>query len=178
MLKPTVSLISVLLCTALSITSKAGAADQALNHNLKPHLGKQVTVDNDTIVSPDGRALPSGMGTAAEGKFLYEARCLACHGQDGKLPGNEIAGGIGSLTSNRPLKTVGSYWPHATTLFDYIARAMPYNEQKSLSANEVYAITAYVLQLNGIVEASAVLNKNTLPKIKMPNRKGFNELIH
>ena len=84
---------------------------------------------------------------------------------------------MGSLAGDRPLRTVGSFWPYATTLFDYIARSMPYNEQRTLSADEVYAVSAYVLKLNGILSDDAILNEKTLPKVKMPNREGFIELI-
>jgi cytochrome c5 len=127
------------------------AADDGLNHSLTPRLGERVTAYVSSIVSPDGSGLPNGSGSVTEGKLVYNAKCAACHGVDGKMQSNQIVGGIGSLASERPVVTVGSYWPYATTLFDYIARAMPYGQAKTLSANEVYATTAYVLFLNGIV---------------------------
>ena len=97
-----------------------------------------------------------------------------CHGAAGQGGvGDPLVGGIGSLTDAKPKKTVGSYWPYATTLFDYIRRAMPYNAPQSLSADDVYAVTAYVLHLNGIVPDDATLDARTLPRVKMPNRDGF-----
>jgi cytochrome c len=94
----------------------------------------------------------------------------------GMQPGNEVAGGKGSIGTDSPFKTVGSYWPYATTLYDYIARAMPYDKQKSLTVDETYAITAYVLELNQIIKKDEVMDKHTLPKVVMPNADGFNEL--
>jgi len=165
----------MLVLSAAAADNKSDVAPAGLNHHLKPALGQAATI-NQTIVSPDGSGLPGGRGTVFEGKLLYDTKCASCHGIDGKQPGNQLAGGIGSITTERPLKTVGSYWPYATTLYDYIARAMPYNEQKSLSANEVYAITAYVLRLNGILDDDAFLDRENLPKLAMPNREGFVEL--
>lgn len=104
----------------------------------------------------------------------FAAKCAACHGAKGEGGiGDPLAGGIGTLTGAKPKKTVGSYWPYATTLFDYIRRAMPYNAPQSLSADEVYAVSAYVLNLNGIVPGDARLDAKSLPKVKMPNRDGF-----
>lgn len=158
----------------------AAAADDlkpALGHELKPNLGEPVGNIAGTIISPDGSGLPDGSGTAIAGKELYKVQCAACHGMDGQQAGNQIAGGIGTLATQRPLKTVGSYWPYATTLYDYIARAMPYNQQKTLSAVEVYALTAYVLNLNGILDDNAALNAHSLLEVSMPNQAGFTELI-
>ncbi|MBM3794189.1 MAG: cytochrome c [Acidobacteria bacterium] len=128
----------------------------------------------DIGISPDGRELPPGAGTSIEGKEVYDRRCKRCHGDAGK-GGDETAlvGGLGSLATPRPLKTVGSYWPKATTLFDYVRRAMPYKNPGSLSDAQVYAVTAYILNLNGIVGASDAMNAQTLPKVKMPNAGGF-----
>ena len=120
----------------------------------------------------DGKWAPVAPGVSEK-----TGTCLACHGPAGEQPGNQIAGGIGSLPTMRPLKTVGSFWPYATTLYDYVARAMPYNEEKSLSPDEVYAVTAYVLNLSGIIGESAVLDQQSLIEVKMPNRDGFIELI-
>ena len=116
--------------------------ETTLGHMLKPGLGQPVTNFTGSIVSADGSGLPAGSGTVVEGKSVYGKHCAACHGIDGQLPGNQLAGGIGSLATGRPLKTVGSYWPYATTLFDNIARAMPYDQEKMLSADETYAVTA------------------------------------
>ena len=124
--------------------------------------------------TPGGKGLPQGRGTAAEGREMYANRCGRCHGSKGE--GSEsvaLVGGQGSLTSPKPLKTVGSYWPYATTVFDYIRRAMPYDKPGTLSDSQVYAITAYVLFLNGIVQETTVLDAASLPKVLMPNRDGF-----
>ena len=158
----------------LSLLSPGAQAE--LGEHLQISLGKPATQGFEAVVAPDGSGAPPGIGSVEAGKKLYERHCTACHGPDGKLPGNAIAGGIGSLTTNRPNKTVGSYWPYATTLFDYINRAMPYGNEKSLTANEIYAITAYVLHLNDIVPHSLVLSVENLAKIEMPNRNGFRSL--
>ena len=126
----------------------------------------------DIDVSPDGSGLPAGSGTAAAGESIYAAKCSACHGVAGYT---NLAGGAGTLRSARPILSVGSYWPYATTLFDYTRRAMPANAPQSLSADEVYALSAYILYLNGIVSKDQVLDRDSLPKITMPNRNGFLE---
>lgn len=130
----------------------------------------------DLTVLPNGTGLPNGHGDATQGRTIYEQKCQECHGQrgegqSGKYPA--LAGGAGSLKSLHPVKTVGSYWPYATTLFDYIRRAMPYDHPRSLSADEVYSVAAYVLYINGIVTESQELSERTLPQVKMPNRNGF-----
>jgi cytochrome c len=128
----------------------------------------------DIEVMPDGKGLAPGSGTAAAGKDVYTRRCETCHGPTGKEgPQEVIAGGRGSLNTERPLKTVGSYWPYATTLWDYIRRAMPFDHPGTLTADELYGVTAYVLFLNGIVGEQDALNQTTLPQLKMPNRDGF-----
>ena len=163
------------LCVA-SLLSFPLSAWAELGLHLQPALGKPAPHGFEAVVAPDGSGAPAGEGTAEIGRPLYDAHCAACHGLDGKLAGNAIAGGIGSLRSARPNKTVGSYWPYATTLFDYINRAMPYGNEKSLQADEVYAITAYVLHLNGLVPTTQVINADNLSHIEMPNRNGFREL--
>ncbi|MEO2177611.1 MAG: c-type cytochrome [bacterium] len=174
----TLFLAGGLTCTSVAKSELANAEAANLpGHDIKPAMGKPVAVTAGTI-SADGSGLPQGSGTAGAGKTVYESRCAACHGIDGLQPGNQLVGGIGSLATNRPVKTVGSFWPYATTLFDYIARAMPYNEQKSLSADDTYAVTAYVLMLNGILDDEAVLNEKNLHTVSMPNRSGFVELVH
>ena len=162
----TIALIAVLGAAPQAIATELGAT-------VKAALGQPAPVGYESVVLPDGSGLPPGRGSVAEGKRLYAQHCGACHGPDGKQQGNELAGGVGTLTGARPLKTVGSYWPYATTLFDYVARAMPYGNEKSLSASETYAVVAYVLYLNDILSASAVLNREQLPLIRMPNRDGF-----
>ena len=128
----------------------------------------------DIEVLPDGQGLPPGSGSAVEGRAVYMARCSTCHGPTGKEgPNDLLVGGQDSLRTARPLKTVGSFWPYATTLWDYINRAMPFAEPRTLSADDVYAVTAYVLFLNGIVTEHQVLSQETLAQVKMPNRNGF-----
>lgn len=128
----------------------------------------------DISISASGRELPAGAGTVAEGREVYDRRCKRCHGDAGK-GGDEgaLVGGQGSLATPKPLKTVGSYWPRATTLFDYVRRAMPYKNPGSLSDPQVYAVTAYVLNLNGIIKPEEQMNAQALIKVQMPNRDGF-----
>jgi cytochrome c len=128
----------------------------------------------DIDIGIDGAGLPAGRGSVEEGKAIYEQKCMACHGAEGQgKPMDRLAGGEGTLESTAPVKTIGSYWPHATTVFDYIRRAMPLDKPQSLSANEVYALTAYLLHLNGIVKANTVMNAQTLPGVRMPNAASF-----
>jgi mono/diheme cytochrome c family protein len=141
-------------------------------------VGRPPTADAlkaiDIDVSPDGTGLPPGSGTADSGKAVFESRCQSCHGATGtEGPQDVLVGGQGTLASARPLKTVGSYWPYATTLFDYLRRAMPFDHPGTLSADDLYATTAYVLFLNGIVGEHDRLDPTTLPQVKMPNRNGF-----
>ena len=129
----------------------------------------------DLSIGPDGAGLPPGSGSPQQGEAVYAAKCLPCHGEKGSgKPNDQLVGGIGTLAGQQPpVKTVGSFWPYATTLFDYVRRAMPSNAPKSLSEDEVYAVCAYILRLNGIVGEDAVMNAQTLAKVQMPNRDGF-----
>jgi len=128
----------------------------------------------DIDVAPDGSGLPPGRGSVAEGARLYAQRCAVCHGAHGEGgPMDKLAGGIGTLASAKPVKTVGSFWPYATTLFDYVRRAMPFTAPQTLSNEEVYALTAYLLNLNGIVASDAVMDAAALAAVRMPNRNGF-----
>lgn len=143
-----------------------------------PELGKPVSAAEiealDYAIAPDGAGLPDGAGTAKQGATVYQTHCLACHGAEGQEGINDrLAGGHGSLTTAKPVKTVGSFWPYATTVFDYVRRAMPYQTPGVLSNDELYAVTAYLLFVNGIVDENAVLNAQTLPGIRMPNRDNF-----
>jgi cytochrome c len=142
----------------------------AVGHTPKPEQLKLIDID----VTPDGAGLPRGSGTAAKGKDVFTRRCETCHGPTGKEgPQDTLAGGQGTLATPKPIKTVGSYWPYATTLWDYINRAMPFDHPSTLTPDEVYSAAAYVLFLNGIVGEQDVLDQTTLPKIQMPNRNGF-----
>ena len=129
----------------------------------------------DIDVRPDGTGLPVGQGSVAGGEVLYEAKCAGCHGLFGEGEGRwpVLAGGEGTLDTLLPEKTVGSYWPYASTLWDYIHRAMPYPAPQSLSDDETYAVSAYVLYLNDIVDDDFVANKETFSQVKMPNENNF-----
>jgi S-disulfanyl-L-cysteine oxidoreductase SoxD len=125
-------------------------------------------------IAPDGKGLPPGRGTAAEGKEQYANRCAKCHGANGEGKDSvALAGGQGSLKGPKPLRTVGSYWPHATTVFDYVRRAMPFDRPGTLSDGQVYSLTAYVLYLNGLIKEGDAIDAQSLPKVRMPNREGF-----
>lgn len=128
----------------------------------------------DISIPPIGTGLPPGSGTARQGVIIYQEKCQACHGAGaaGK-PADPLVGGIGTLATPQAQRTVTSFWPHATTLFDYVRRAMPYQESKTLSADELYAVSAYLLAQDGIVADDFVLDAKTLPAVIMPNRDGF-----
>jgi S-disulfanyl-L-cysteine oxidoreductase SoxD len=127
-----------------------------------------------SAIAPDGAGLPAGSGSVAEGRALFAARCARCHGPQGEGGiGVRLVGGQGTLRTPKPLKTVGSFWPYATTLWDYINRAMPYDEPGRLTASEVYGAVAFILNLNGIVGDAARLEASSLAAVKMPNRDGF-----
>jgi cytochrome c len=123
----------------------------------------------------DGLGLPPGKGTVKQGEELYLAQCASCHGEFGEGNGRwpELMGGEGTLTSDDPRKTVGSYWPYAPTLFDYVRRTMPFTAPQSLSNDEVYAVTAYILHLNDLLAPDAALDAATLKAVRLPNRDGF-----
>jgi mono/diheme cytochrome c family protein len=143
-----------------------------------PNLGRTPTPQEiraaDISIPPSGAGLPAGSGDAKQGAQVYASKCLSCHGEKGAgKPADALVGGIGSLATPKPVRTVGSYWPYATTLFDYTRRSMPLQNPKSLTDDEVYAVSAYILYLNGIIAENAPMNAQTLPQVKMPNRDGF-----
>jgi cytochrome c len=160
--------IAALFCVA---TVPAFAADA-------PHFGVPADPARikswDISIAPDGTGLPPGKGSVAEGLAIYSQKCVMCHGVNGEgKPADRLTGAIGSITTNAPVKTVASYWPYATTLFDYIRRAMPVTTPRTLTDHETYSLVAYLLSVDGIVKKDAVLDAKSLPKIKMPNRDGF-----
>jgi len=143
-----------------------------------PNLGRVATPAEvagwDVSIPPDGTGLPPGRGTSPQGAVVYEQKCQNCHGEKGAgQPNDRLVGGHGTLAGKTPVRTVGSYWPYPTTVFDYVRRAMPYTQSHSLTDDEVYAVTAYLLHLNGIIGESDVMDAQTLPKVKMPNRDNF-----
>jgi mono/diheme cytochrome c family protein len=165
------------LALALVVGGCAGAGATA-GAPEGPNLGREATPAQiagwDISGGPDGVGLPPGKGTAAAGALVYEQKCQACHGARGAgQPNDRLVGGQGTLASKTPVKTIGSYWPYATTVFDYVRRAMPYIQPQSLSNDEVYALTAYLLNLNGVIGESDEMNAQTLPKVTMPNQVNF-----
>jgi S-disulfanyl-L-cysteine oxidoreductase SoxD len=143
-----------------------------------PKLGRPATTAEikavDLSIPPDGSGLPPGQGSVQQGEAVYLRECASCHGEKGAGRTNDrLVGGFGTLTSDQPLKTVGSYWQWPTTLFDYTRRAMPYGAPLSLSNDDAYGVTAYLLHLNGIISDTAVMNAETLPRVKMPNQDNF-----
>lgn len=143
-----------------------------------PRLGKPITAEEaaqwDLNVFPDGKGLPEGRGNAIDGKVVYGEKCALCHGEGGRgATAEELAGGANALNSETPDKTIGLYWPYATTIFDVTRRSMPMNAPGSLSNDELYAVTAYLLFVNNIIGERDEMNAKTLPKVKMPNRNGF-----
>jgi S-disulfanyl-L-cysteine oxidoreductase SoxD len=153
------------------------AAGAAQNDRYK--IGRPATPEEirqrDISVAPDGTGLSAGHGTVAEGRLVYQIKCANCHGGRGEGVAQypPLAGGQGTLKDKNPVLTVGSFWPYATTVWDYIHRAMPYQRPGSLTVDETYAVTAYILYLNGIVDEKARLDEKSLAGVKMPNRDGF-----
>ncbi|HWM44931.1 MAG TPA: cytochrome c [Burkholderiales bacterium] len=146
----------------------------------KPRFGKpiseaDVAAWNIDIRTPDGQGLPAGRGSVQQGQQVYAAKCAACHGADAKggpVYGTMV-GGIGSFKGAPRVLTPGSMYPYAPILFDYIRRSMPMDRPQTLSNDEVYAVSAYLLNLNGLVPANAVMDAQSMPKVQMPNRDGF-----
>lgn len=170
--------IAATLLTAVMLGACATQMTDTVVPTRGPGLGRAATAQEiraaDISIPPSGAGLPAGSGNAKQGASVYAAKCLACHGEKGAgKPADVLVGGIGSLATPKPLRTVGSFWPYATTLFDYTRRAMPLQNPKSLTDDEVYAVSAYILYLNGIVVEDAQMNAQTLALVKMPNRDGF-----
>ena len=165
---------SIALASVLVIFTFNAASSQKLGVGREASAAEIKAWDID--VRPDGQGLPQGKGTAAQGEEIFQTQCATCHGEfgEGKDKWPVLAGGIGTMKADRPEKTVGSYWPYATTIFDYIKRAMPFGNAQSLSDDELYAVTAYVLQLNDVItDPKLEIDATTLPAIKMPNAGQF-----
>lgn len=154
------------LATLPALAGKLGLGREALPEEIAAW---------DITIRPDGRGLPPGKGNVKDGEALYLERCASCHGEFGEAVGRwpVLVGGQGGLKSENPEKTIGSFWPFASTTFDYIRRTMPYGNARSLSDDEVYAITAFLLNMNGVVKDDFVLSKETFSSVKMPNEKAF-----
>jgi cytochrome c len=159
--------LAIALLAGLALGGAAAA--QSLG---KPAIPAAVAAA-DISIGPDGVGLPSGSGSVAEGARVYAAKCVACHGPDGAgAPGDRLTGGVGTLKTARPVRTVASFWPYATTVFDYTRRAMPLTAPQSLTNDEAYAVTAYILSIDAIVAKDARLDAASLPHVVMPNRAG------
>ena len=163
----------MLFLAAIAMAEQAGAdgdAGPALGQPASAAAIRAWSID----VAVDGDGLPPGEGTVEDGRVLYATHCESCHGPEGLgATADELAGSDEPLDSDWPDKTIGTYWPYATTLFDFLRRSMPMNQPGSLRDDEVYALTAYLLYLNGIVAADSRMNAATLPRVVMPNRGGF-----
>jgi S-disulfanyl-L-cysteine oxidoreductase SoxD len=164
--------VLLVACSALVVWSGAAWAES-------PNLGKLASPGEiaswDVSISPDGAGLPPGSGTPRQGEQVFLSKCVGCHGEKGAgKPNDQLVGGKGSLGAGQtPVKTIGSFWPYATTVFDYVRRAMPLNDPKSLRDDEVYAVVAYLLSLNGVIGENDTMDATTLPAVRMPNRDGF-----
>jgi cytochrome c len=170
---------SVFAATAIALIAAVSTLAQTPSYS---NIGRTPSDDEirkwDIAVGPSGKELPPGSGDVPQGVVLYLTKhCVVCHGAalEGTQYGPRLAGGAGTIATPAPLRTVGSYWPYATTVWDYINRAMPRSPYQpgSLTANEVYALTAFLLYKNGIIKATDTLDAASLPKIRMPNRDGF-----
>jgi cytochrome c len=173
---------NLLIVTLALLCSATVAYAQAKKEAAKPfNLGRAATPQEiagwDIDVRPDGQGAPKGQGSVKQGEQIFLAKCAACHGEFGESAGRwpQLAGGAGSLASHDPVKSVGSYFGSASTVLDYIRRAMPYGDAQSLTDDELYAVTAFVLNLNDIVDEKFVLSKDTLATVRMPNAAGFFE---
>ncbi len=163
-----------LLLLVLACASPGRAAEPPASPDLGREAPDEIVRQMDISIGPDGATLPTGSGTVEGGEAVYQAQCLVCHGAQGDgADADMLTGGVGTLGTAQPVKTVGSYWPYATTLFDYIRRAMPHNAPLTLTDDETYAVTAYLLWTNRIIDRDLVLDAATLPAVQMPNRQGF-----
>ena len=165
------------LVPCVTAFSLAGVAVVTAQSPVSP-IGRPATAEEirnlGAAIAPDGGGLPEGSGTVAAGRDVFASRCARCHGDKAQGDvGPVLVGGRGTLATPRPLKTVGSFWPYATTVWDYVNRAMPFDEPGLLKPPEVYAVVAFILNINGIIPDDAVMDAKSLPKVRMPNRDGF-----
>lgn len=168
-------LVSVLLLLLLAAPALAQKKETPRNYGIG-HAATPIEIAGwDIDVRPDGQGVPRGQGSVKDGEKVYMNKCASCHGEFGEGAGRwpPLAQGKGTLASNDPVKTVGSYYPYLSSVFDYIRRAMPFGDAQSLSNDELYAVTAYVLNLNDIVDDKFVLSKDTWRQVRMPNQGGF-----
>jgi cytochrome c len=170
-------ILAALILASIAMSSYLASSQETVR------LGTPISEDQlenfDLVAPPDGSGFPTGSGTARQGKAVYDAKCAACHAPNGEgTSGNTIIVGGDMHSEQNPLRTAGSFWPYASTIFDYVRRAMPTNAPKSLSNTEVYQVTAYVLFLNGIIDEDMVLNSETLQSVEMPNADGFIDRSH
>lgn len=164
---PVLSSLVLFLCTTVQAEEPAryGFGSPATETEIKGW---------DIDVAPDGAGLPPGHGTVSQGAMVYAAKCASCHGATGiEGPHNRLVGGRGSLATDHPIKTIGSFWPYATTVYDYIHRAMPLTAPQSLTPDEVYSLVAWLLHQNGIIPKETVMDARALPAVRMPNRNRF-----
>jgi S-disulfanyl-L-cysteine oxidoreductase SoxD len=164
----------LLVAATLLCAANAGAQGFKYGYGKVPTPAEIAAADID-VRGPDGKGLPPGRGSVADGEKLFAERCVTCHGDFGEGIGlfPALAGGRGTLASGEPRRTVGSYWPYAPTLFDYVRRAMPFTTPGSLDDGQVYSLVAYVLFLNDLLAKDAVLDAKSLAAVRMPNRNGF-----
>lgn len=168
------ALIAILAILAVLAGVAAHADSAAPAHGLGRAPTPAEIAAWDIAIGPLGEELPPGGGTAHEGALVFAEKCAACHGATGQEgPDPVLAGGRNSLASRKPLLTIGSFWPYATTIFDYVYRAMPFYAPGSLTADEVYALTAFLLHINSIIAGTDRVDARSLPRIEMPNREGF-----
>jgi cytochrome c len=160
--------------TVAMLATRANAHDDPRSPHLGTPMSKSEVAKWNRTIFPDGRGLPPGHGTAREGRALYVEKCASCHGDRGQgATAEDLVSGPEPPTAAKPSKAIGSYWPYATTIFDFIRRSMPPANPDTLSSDQTYALTAYLLAANGIIGKSDEMNARSLPKIKMPNRNGF-----
>jgi cytochrome c len=170
----TIALVAAMLAIALTAVTAQEPGQATLQAGLGAPASSSEIAAWDISILPDGTGLPPGSGTPAQGSQVYAQKCAACHGENGKGAANAaLVGGLPLTHGIDTVKTIANFWPHATTLFDFIRRAMPWQRPRTLSDDEVYAVTAYILALNKLIGENDVMNATSLPTVKMPNRDGF-----